>query len=335
MKTIHKITSIAFACAILASITGCAQTAEPSEPVNTTSPIYVQEDEYQYGDNSEKETGENNNSKDKPDATSPTEPESGTKPENTKPHVISETEASTFTFPEDKFYNTSMKPNITDDVSFQVELIYTEDFYEEEPKLISSEVMPLDEKTTYADICNLNKFSLVTMDGDLSYALDYNGRFDYYGFMHTTANSPATFTLGNDTFNVKPTLNLELVGSDNQIVTNVNELNSAAEDIRVKAISAKSLSINISTEDQAHATPVMVAFKVFLPDTEPFVYQVGMSWLKVSGQLKEQGILPNDWKREDFCIGNGGDHIVIKNADYTMVFVKYGDVVDSISLIKN
>lgn len=339
MKTTKKtISAICVFATILASFTGCAKNEDTSEP-ETSSPIFVQEDEYQNDDslnNNSKESKDN--SVDVPVESNTSTPMTFKEREEDIPEisgVIAEAEVSTFNLPTDKMYNTSLKPNIPDNIIFQAELVYTEEFYTTEPQNSTYEVMPFDENTTYADICNLTNFTLVPMDGELSDETNINGRFDYYGIMHTTSNSPATYTVDNDTFDVKPTLNLELVSSDDQIITNASGLISTAKDIRVKAISAKSTSSNRPTKDQTFRTPIMVNFIVTVPNNEPYTYQVGMDWRTAISTLKNQGILPNDWKGEDFCVGNSNDHIVLKNADYTLVFAKFGNYVESISLIKN
>lgn len=338
MKNTRKmIISAVCLCTALASITGCSNSANNNESVETTAPIYVQEDEYQYGNDTSDASdtsGTSSNTESEPTTSNEPVSTSGSDAGENKPHVIAENEASSFELPADKAYNTSLKPNITDDVNFQVELIYTEDFSTDNPQVVATEILPLTATTTYADICNLNNFSLVTVDGDMAIEENKNGRFDYYGIMHTTANSPATHTVGTDTFTIKPTLNLELI-QDNQIISDTSTLVSTNDNIRVKAISAKSVAYNSSIEDQEYSTPVMLSFNVSLPDQEPSQYKVGMSWSSAFQSLKKQGIIPSDFKTEDFYIGNAKDYLVLKNTDYTLVFAKEGSIVGSISLIKN
>jgi hypothetical protein len=338
MKNTPKIMSATCLCAILASISGCSNISNSDDSVATTAPIYVQEDEYQYGNNTS-ETSDigapDNNAEEPSDTSSSLSTTSGANAEENKPHIVSDNENTAFDLPADKAYNTSLKPNITDDVIFEVELIYTENFETDNPQVVATEVLPLTASTTYADICNLKNFNLVTVDGDMSYELDKNGRFDYYGIMHTTANSPATYTLGTDTYSVAPTINLELIGKGNQVITEANSLVSTNDDIHVKAISAKTVSYNVNTEDQECSTPVMLSFNVSLPEEEPTSYKIGADWMMTLSNLKNQNIIPADFKAEDFYMGNNRDYLVLKNSDYTLVFVKEGSVVGSISLIKN
>jgi hypothetical protein len=340
MKTSRRIISIVCTCAILASITSCAQSNNTNSS-SAPSTIYTDEDEYQRNDNSIGNSEENNSNSDDTSKES-----NSSTPSTLKGHddeeeivettlVIAEAEVSTFNHPADTAYNTSMTPNVPNEFVFQAELVYTEDFDTSEPTNITTETLLLDANTTYADICNLSNFVLVPMEGEMTDETDISGRFDYYGIMHTTANSPATYTIGNDTFDVRPTLNFELVGSDDQIITDASSLISTAKDIRVKAISAKSTRSNRPTDEQVGTTPVMVNFVITCPNGEPYTYQVGMDWLTALTTLKEQGVVPKDWKSADFCIGNSNNHVVLKNADYTLVFAKFGDYVESISLIKN
>lgn len=319
----------------LASITGCSNSANNNESVETTAPIYVQEDEYQYGNDTSDASdtsGTSSNAESEPTTSNEPVSTSGSDAGENKPHVIAENETSSFELPADKAYNTSLKPNVADDVSFQVELTYTEDFSTDTPRVVATEVLPLTATTTYADICNLDNFSLVTVDGDMAIEEDKNGQFDYYGIMHTTANSPATYTIGTDTLSVSPTINLELVENES-IVTNASSLISTNDTIRVKAISAKSVAYN--SKSQGRATPVMLSFAVSLSGQEPSQYEIGMSWSSAFQSLKKQGIIPSDFKTEDFYIGNAKDYLILKNTDYTLVFAKEGSIVGSISLIKN
>ncbi len=330
MKNKNKIIGLACLCVMLAGVTGCSNGSQSSESVSSTSSQINSQ-----ANNTDNEASDISDTSNSADSSAKLDSTSNADAGESKPRILSETENTTFDLPADKAYNTSLKPNVTDDVKFEVELIYTENFETDDPHVVATEVLPLTATTTYADICNLANFSLVTVDGDMSYELDKNGRFDYYGIMHTTANSPATYTLGTYTYSIDPTINLELVDKGNQIVTDATALVSTNDKILVKAISAKTVSYNVSTEDQECSTPVMLSFNVSLPNEEPTSYKIGADWLVTLSNLENQDIIPADFKAEDFYMGNNRDYLVLKNSDYTLVFVKEGSVVGSISLIKN
>lgn len=329
MKKTNKIICIACLCTILASVTGCSNISQNNESISSTdSQVSVQDNDMNSKISDVSDTDNDADSSVASDSTSITD--SG----DSKTRIIPENENTTFDLPADKAYNTSLKPNVPDDVNFQVELTYTEDFSTDNPRVVATEILPLTATTTYADICNLSNFSLVTVDGEMSIEENRHGHFDYYGIMHTTTNSPATYTIGTDTFTIKPTLNLELI-QNNQIISDTSTLVSTNDNIRVKAISAKSVAYNSSIEDQEYSTPVMLSFNVSLPEQDPSQYKVGMSWSSAFQSLKKQGIIPSDFKTEDFYIGNAKDYLILKNTDYTLVFSKEGNIVGGISLIKN
>lgn len=343
MKISSKILSAVCLCALATSLAGCSNGESSSEPASTTSQIFVQKDEYEYGDNSEESPDDSKtDSSTTSDTSSSASGEQGGETAGAdKPHTIAENEVTSFNLPVDMAYNTSLKPNITDDISFQVELIYTEDFYKYDSKPDTTEILPFTETTTYADICNLSNFNLVTMEGDMSYAIDNNGRFDYYGIMHTIAIAPTTYTTGNHEYPVNPTMNLELVGADNQIITDASQLVSTNGDIRVKAISAKATKFNQDTDSQKSCTPIMLGFNITAPDHETRTFMVGMDFMTVWSDLCDDEIVPRKWtdelNRDSFYIKDthNNEYLVLKNSDYTIVFVKGGNKVDSISLIKN
>lgn len=329
MKNKNKIIGLACLCVMLAGVTGCSNGSQSNESVySASSQINSQ-------DNTNSEVSDISGTSSSADSSAAPDSTSNADAGESKPRIISETENTTFDLPADKAYNTSLKPNVTDDVKFEVELIYTENFETDDPHIVATEVIPFTASTTYADICNLANFSLVTVSGDIAIDEDRHGQFDYYGIMHTTANSPATYTLGTDVITIKPTINLELVDKQSQIVTDATSLTSTNEDIRVKAISAKTVAYNRNIEAQEHCTPVMLSFNVSLPEEEPTSYKIGADWMVTLSNLKKQDIIPADFKAEDFYMGNNRDYLVLKNSDYTLVFVKEGSVVGSISLIKN
>lgn len=330
MKNKKRIICLACLCVMLAGVTGCSNGSQSSGSVSSASSQTESQDS-----NTDSEVSDISDISSNADSSAATDTASNADEGESKPRVVSETENTTFDLPADMAYNTSLKPNVPDDVKFEAELIYTENFETDDPHVVATEVLPLTAETTYADICNLEKFSLVTMDGDMAIDEDRHGQFDYYGIMHTTSDSPATYTLGTDVCTVDPTMNLELVGKDSQIVTDASSLTSTDKDIRVKAISVKTVAYNCDTETQECGTPVMLAFNVSLAGGEPVSYKIGAHWLVLLSDLEDQGVIPDDFKAEDFYMGNNRDYLILKNSDYTLVFAKEGSVVGSISLIKN
>lgn len=276
---------------MLAGVTGCSNGSQSSESVSSASAQTDSQD-----NNTDSEVSDISNISSNADSSAVSDPTSNADGGESKPRIISETENTTFDLPADMAYNTSLKPNVPDDVKFEVELIYTENFETDDTHVAATEVLPLTAETTYADICNLENFSFVTMEGNMAINEDRYSQFDYYGIMHTTANSPATYTLGTDVFTINPSISLELVGKDSQIVTDTSSLTSTDEDIRVKTISAKTVAYNRDSETQERGTPVILAFNVSLPDEGPTSYKIGTHWLVLLSDLEKQGIILGDFK---------------------------------------
>lgn len=300
-------------CAALVVLAGCEQKTETSVPEETTSPIYVQEDVMQDG----------NNPSDTKSEDEPTESKTPSTPEN-----------ANSSFELDEAYNTNLVPNAPNDISVEIAYILTDDYLEETPQLIQKENIPFSSETTYMDVCNLELFSFVSSDKTLTYSLDKNGeRFEYYGLAHYSANAPTERVdeIGM-TLKIEPTLYLELVDASNEIVRNRSNLLSTDDSVRVKAITALSNSTNVKTEDLRRNSAEMLSFLISTSDGNSKEYQVGMWWDSVSDSLREQGILTG--VNGNYFI-NSNKMLVIKNSNYTIVFVKGGDYLDSISVIIN
>lgn len=308
-------------CSALLGLTGCGEDTS-SEPAETTAPIYVQEDEMQSATDT---TSADTNS---------------TEPEDTPPAVISEKENSTFDL--DDVYNTSLAPNTPDNVKFEVTLHYGADYLVNEDSSIS-ETIPFGANTSYADICNMEKFSLVPSSETLEYSVDSptsstkypdNRRWEYFGIAHTTTDVPIEEWVDeyNKKHKVVPTIYLELSQSSD-VTKDASSLVSTDTNTLVKAITAKSVRSNMDTDKQKSSSKIMLSFNV-TTDVSSAEYEVGMWWDTLADKLKEQGLCDGD--KEQFMFDDSADKkLVIKNSDYSLVFVKFGDYVDSISLIKN
>lgn len=300
-------------CAALVVLSGCEQKTETSVPEETTAPIYVQEDVMKQ-------------EKSPSDAKSDDEP--------TVSKTPSTPENANTALELDEAYNTNLAPNAPHDLSVEISYILTDDYLEENPQLVQKEIIPLSSETTYMDVCNLELFSFISCDKTLSYSLDRNGeRFEYYGLAHYSANAPTERIdeIGMP-LKIEPTLYLELVDASNEIVRNHSNLLSTDDSVRVKAITALSNSTNVKTEDLRRNSAEMLSFQISTSGGNSKEYQVGMWWDSVSDSLREQGILAGE--NGNYFI-NSNKMLVVKNANYTIVFVKGGDYLDSISVIIN
>ena len=297
-----KIISVIIMCAIAATMTAC-KSNETSEPAETTKPMYVQEDGYQ--------------TTEKTEANEPAE--STTAPTDSKPDKP-KTEGNEFNI--DGVYNTTVEPNISDDITFEIIVEYTK-----ADGTPVSETITLDGDTSYADIAvNLPAFGLTPTADVLDDTIDaemwkehYIGEeiplFSFFGIGHNPS----------DVTDAEAALYIEAV-SETGIVNDAAALEK--REVSVKAIGSKlvtsSASVDYDTMCLYQEIPVKVTYRVIKPDATVDVF-VGMLF----GMESDIG---------DYSLMALNHYAVYKNTDYTLVVKKddvYDNYIGSIYLIKN
>ena len=325
-KSLKLISSVLISSSFV-FLVGCGSN-ESSSPSETTAAIYVQEDEM---------TPTPQNETIIPAVYSVTE-SSVSSDAPTKVPDSSNTAFENL----DEVYNTSLAPNVLDDVTFTVTLTYTTDFNTKDPSNSASVIIPLTAGTTYADICNIPDFNLVKLEGENRvYSVDKLAsktesiyeKFKYCGIPHTVNGAIAEWTDDyNDVHRVDPAISLELV-KNGEIITDGTSLVSNDNSVLVKAISSNSVAYNSETRVQKKNTPVLLTFTVTTPDGITEDYEVGMRWDSIKKKLENQNL--RNGSADSFYFGDKDAYFVLKNSNYSLVFVKEGTYIDNISLIKN